>query len=409
MFDPQTLIAVVVLLALILGLCMLGLRQTLPPGIAGLYPWSFALFGFAGASGLAYLAGQGRIDTMWLLLAGLLYVVSAIAMVVSMRRFTGRITPWWALLAAVALAALPAPSAWLLQWPSGWAAPWLLTVMLLCCLFSLEALWHAPAARRSLGGRLLLFALASMVVSTGVRLGAALFGDAPSAWMQAQTTLRSQIALIYASAALLIGSIGLILMATDRLRRMLEHLASHDALTGLLERNGFRGPAEHSLALARRREEPVACLLCDIDLFKQVNDRHGHPAGDAGLVMVAGLLRDSARVSDLVSRFGGEEFALLLPNCDEAAAQRFAERLRLAVEASPLVYRGEQIPLTISIGVAVARGSQLQLEPLYRRADRALYLAKRSGRNRVRMAGSESPRSAAGAQNTQENSKVIPL
>ena len=390
MLDPKTLVAVLVLLGVILALCTVGLRRTLPVSIGGLYPWAFALFGFATAAALVFLVALDRLSSSWLPPAGLVYVASAVALAVSIRLFIGRSARWQRIVSLYVLLAIPAPLSLWIEMPSGWAQLWLMTVMLACSLVSLEALIRSAEAREALGGRLLLFGFTAMAGSALLRIFWLFSEPPPTGWLAMQQTLRGQLFLMFASAALLIGSIGLMLLATDRLRRMLEHLASHDALTGLLERNGFRGPAEHSLTLAQRRGEPVACLLCDIDHFKQVNDAHGHPAGDAALVLIADLLGDSVRASDLVSRFGGEEFTLLLPNCDERAARLFAERVRQKVQSTALKYQGQSIALTISIGVAVGRGEQLVLEPLYRRADRALYAAKHGGRNRSALAPPES-------------------
>ena len=388
MFDPATLIAVMVVLGLILGLCLIGLRQTLPASIGGLYAWAIALLALSGASLVAFLVASQGLGRHWLIGAGFAYAGAWISIVLSLRQFTGRQTrPAW-LIGALALAV--APGVVLLYWPTPaeWASLWQLGVMLPCCLLCLEALLRSPPARRSLGGRLLILAFSLQGLSAALRIGFVLAGDTQPGWLESQDSTHAQFGLVYAGAAMLMGSIGLMLMATDRLRRMLEHLATHDALTGLLERTGFRGPAEHSLALARRRDEPVACLLCDIDHFKRVNDSRGHPAGDAVLVHVAGLLRDAARASDLVARYGGEEFALLLPNCDESAAARFAERVRAAVAGAPLAHGKSPIAVTLSIGIAVGRADELQLDALYRRADRALYAAKRGGRNQVRSAPS---------------------
>ena len=402
MFDPATLIAIVVVLGVILGLCLIGLRHTLPPTISGLYPWALALLALAGAALVAFLVGSQGLHRDWLVVAGFAYVGAWISIVLALRQFTERRTPLVWLLGALALAA--APGIVLLYWPTQatWAQLWLLGVMLPCCLLCLDALLRSAQARQSLGGRLLIFAFVVQTLSAALRIGMVLSGDTQPGWLQSQGSTHAQFGLAYAGAAMLIGTIGLMLMATDRLRRMLEHLATHDALTGLLERTGFRGPAEHSLALARRRDEPVACLLCDIDHFKRVNDSRGHPAGDAVLVHVAGLLRDAARASDLVARYGGEEFALLLPNCDEAAAARFAERIRAAVAAAPLTHGKTPIAVTLSIGIAVGRGAGLQLEALYRRADRALYAAKRGGRNQVRSAPRPRTDSARNDESTND-------
>jgi diguanylate cyclase (GGDEF)-like protein len=395
MLDPVTLIAMVVVLGVILGLCLIGLRRTLPASILGLYPWACSLLALAAGALAAFLASQGVIDHDWLVLAGFAYVGGWIGIVLSIRRFVGRTTPTRWLVVAFALAALPGVVLLLWPTPAAWPQLWLLCVMLLCSIVGLESLLRSEQARESLGGRLLIFAFSAQTLSAVVRISLVLTTNAPSGWLQSQSSTHAQLGLVYASAALLIGSIGLMLMATDRLRRMLEHLATHDGLTGLLERTGFRIPAEHSLALARRRDEPVACLLCDIDEFKQVNDRYGHPAGDAVLVRVAGLLSNAARASDLVARYGGEEFVMLLPNCNDADAIRFAERVRLTVADALSTQGAGDIAVTLSIGIAVGRGEDLQMDALYRRADRALYAAKHGGRNRVCI----SPRSRTGSGN----------
>ena len=149
-----------------------------------------------------------------------------------------------------------------------------------------------------------------------------------------------------------------------------------DMLTGLLNRRGGQEKAETMLAMCRRCEKPMAVLMADIDHFKEYNDAHGHLAGDGALCRVGGALQSVlARSSDMVCRFGGEEFLLCTPCRDTAEAMRQAARLRCAG------------PLTVSVGVTVyspARaGSAPVLQDLVSRADRALYIAKKNGRNCV--------------------------
>lgn len=178
------------------------------------------------------------------------------------------------------------------------------------------------------------------------------------------------------------------------LEKELWALAHLDPLTGLPNRRAFGEQAVIRLAAAQTVHQPCAAVTIDIDHFKRVNDAYGHSAGDAVLRHVAGLIKAPLRPeSDLVARMGGEEFVILLPGTGAEAAMAFAERLRRQVEEAPLTFEGQEIRTTISLGIALNRKSS-NLEDLIHRADRALYTAKRSGRNKVATeldAGSATP------------------
>jgi diguanylate cyclase (GGDEF)-like protein len=162
----------------------------------------------------------------------------------------------------------------------------------------------------------------------------------------------------------------------------LETLAAIDFLTGVYNRRHFEGLARVELARCQRYVRPLSVLMIDIDHFKAVNDAYGHAAGDLVLKNVVAICRAEKRDPDLLARVGGEEFAMMLPETTEAAAAQFAERLRREVAGTmPTVY-GEKLGVTISIGVAGATIRTAGVE-LLRCADRALYEAKRSGRDRV--------------------------
>ena len=164
-------------------------------------------------------------------------------------------------------------------------------------------------------------------------------------------------------------------------------LSSRDALTGLANRRAFE------LALARetdrvaRSGEPALLLMLDIDHFKRVNDTWGHAAGDQVIKGVASALLDSVRPMDVVARTGGEEFAILLPNCGSAFGQTVAERVRRRVERMPMqVAAQQQIGVTVSSGGAFAPEWVRSTPALWQqRADQQLYLAKAQGRNLVRL------------------------
>ncbi len=162
--------------------------------------------------------------------------------------------------------------------------------------------------------------------------------------------------------------------------RRFEHQLFQDPLTGLYNRRFLFAQLDSMISGARRHNRPVAVALLDLDGFKAVNDRHGHLVGDAVLVAAAAALRGAVRGEDVVGRFGGEEFMVLLPDTGEEAAAAAGERLRLAVERMivPL-----PVPVTASVGWAVM-GDGEATDDLVRRADEALYAAKEAGRNRVR-------------------------
>ena len=160
-------------------------------------------------------------------------------------------------------------------------------------------------------------------------------------------------------------------------------LATHDALTELYNRRHFIEMADKEIARAMRHQRPLSLCIVDVDLFKPVNDRYGHISGDEVLRRIAGLLRGHARSDDLAARIGGEEFALLLSECDATAATAFAERLREAVAATTFVLGGEPQRITISIGIAELAPERAERTALMAAADAALYRAKDEGRNRV--------------------------
>lgn len=164
----------------------------------------------------------------------------------------------------------------------------------------------------------------------------------------------------------------------------LERLAHTDSLTGLANRRQFIALAQTEIARARRSGRPVSLVVCDIDLFKQINDGFGHATGDKAIRHVAERLVETVRMVDMVARFGGDEFVVLLPDLRQEEARLVAERLRECLVSNPLVLEdGQPVPITLSLGVATLQEGDKGLEDLFHRADIGLYEAKGSGRNRV--------------------------
>lgn len=164
-----------------------------------------------------------------------------------------------------------------------------------------------------------------------------------------------------------------------RLELRLREQVNTDGLTGLLLRNRFLELARLALCDICRQQKPVCMLFLDADHFKQLNDDHGHAAGDAALIALAATLREQMRQTDLVGRIGGEEFALLLPGLNRQQASQRAEQLRLAVHA----IRRPDGMMTVSIGVAECSHADEMIEALLARADKAMRQAKRDGRDRI--------------------------
>jgi diguanylate cyclase (GGDEF)-like protein len=160
-------------------------------------------------------------------------------------------------------------------------------------------------------------------------------------------------------------------------------LAIIDALTDIHNKRYLLEFLQRELARAARHRRPLALLLFDLDRFKSVNDEHGHLCGDHVLAQLAACVRPVVRAEELFARFGGEEYAVVLPETAAAEAAQAAERVRALVEAHPFEFQGNRLRVTISVGVATAGEGPVTADDLIRRADSKLYEAKHGGRNRV--------------------------
>lgn len=163
----------------------------------------------------------------------------------------------------------------------------------------------------------------------------------------------------------------------------LRQIADTDHLTGLMNRRAFLAAADDAMEFSNRYQRGMATLMIDIDHFKKINDSHGHAAGDGAIKRIAEVIGDCIRNTDKAARFGGEEFVVLLREVDQAAAQLLAERIRGAIESSPISYGALTISATVSIGIAVIADADRDVQDMIERADQGLYLAKNTGRNRT--------------------------
>lgn len=160
-------------------------------------------------------------------------------------------------------------------------------------------------------------------------------------------------------------------------------LTTVDGLTQIFNRRYFDEALEREISRCLRYERDLSLVLIDIDRFKQINDEHGHLAGDYVLKHLASTIKARIRREDVFARYGGEEFALLLPEVDERGAAQMAEKTRRLVEAQTFRFDGQALPVTISLGVATLARARPEAAELVRTADARLYEAKHGGRNRV--------------------------
>lgn len=261
--------------------------------------------------------------------------------------------------------------------------------------FLLREAWAPGLTERRLTGRWVLVAGAASLCA--VLICRAAFMVLASDWdPHFKVPNHIQSATYFAVMAVtLINSIGFVLMQMEWALSKQESLATHDGLTGLLNRTALQDLLPRYAAQSRRYRQPLAFLMLDIDHFKKVNDQHGHLAGDEVLREVARRIRSRMRQSDILIRFGGEEFLAVLPSTDLEGARIVAEGMRQSMESEAVEFGGKAIPVTISAGVHVGIPSDTPkvLDAMMDASDKALYAAKNTGRNRV-MLSTDLPQSA---------------
>ena len=181
----------------------------------------------------------------------------------------------------------------------------------------------------------------------------------------------------------LFGQQAAIAIKNAELFNQVQTLTKIDVLTGAYNRRGFNELCQRELAHAKRTHQPQSMLMIDIDFFKTINDQYGHPVGDQILSLLSAELQKNLRQTDILCRYGGEEFAILLPETNIQTAKHIAERLRINISNHSFEVTKLSLHLTISIGISWSNGEAAELDDLLDRADEAMYQAKRSGRNRV--------------------------
>jgi diguanylate cyclase (GGDEF)-like protein len=202
------------------------------------------------------------------------------------------------------------------------------------------------------------------------------------------TDVRPLQHILISNLAIGAGMIVLILVlafvVVNRYQKRLETVAGTDSLTGLLNRQAFEILFQQAILDAKRNDRPLSVILFDIDFFKMVNDGHGHLTGDRVLQEIAAITKNTVRINDIVARWGGEEFLILLKDCPLSQATAIAEKLRAAIANHDFSASADR-PLTVSLGVAENIPNE-SLSEFFARADKVLYQAKSNGRNRTEIA-----------------------
>ncbi len=258
----------------------------------------------------------------------------------------------------------------------GWANGLLTLQMALV----VAAVWRKPVVPVGRWRWLLVVSLlAQMVVTLWRGVLGAFFTESYPAFLSPHPV--NYAFAVIANATTVLSLMAVLLAHRDEAARELERLATLDGLTGALNRRAWMTRAATELAIGVRYAHPVAVLMIDLDHFKQINDSHGHDAGDRALVFISRALQAAVRPGDLVGRFGGEEFCVLMTHAAAAAAKAFDLRMRAYLAEAAVSELG--FALAYSAGIATNQGEGDALEAIVKRADEALYGAKAQGRSRT--------------------------
>lgn len=337
-------------------------------------------FGFAGAVALSMRSAVPMISVF----AADLGVLMAFVLlhVAAMELMTQRhLVPWTGLVLLTAMTVVD------MLWVTGSIPVWarMSSISLLVaaqCTMSARLLWHAARRYERAPAMFCALILSAFTLFNILRAVAAAAG---LLWRWNGFLITGAYAF-YVAIALGVA-FGFFWMSTAQLSLQLEVMAGTDPLTRLYNRRTFLRACEKELEISQRKQRPFSILMVDLDHFKSINDRFGHQVGDTALVAAVESMQDSIRGSDVLARWGGEEFAALLPNANLEAAHVVAERLRANVARIELpvgMDDGEAsvVRMTVSVGLATCTEPE-DIQAVMDRADRSLYLAKDSGRNRV--------------------------
>lgn len=368
----------------------------------GLRHWAAALLINAFGHVLLMLRDQVP-DVLSIVVGNMLLSGVLVGMIAAIYQFQGRTIGWLLLLAPSALV-MGSVIVFIDNFPA--------RVGFVGLVIGLQAVWALATAlerRHVTVGRGHWLLVAGLAVEAVVLLGRSVLAmslqDAEVGILQSSGL--QTLTFLATFSVVLVSSMGFVFMSRDRADENNRVMAALDPLTGVANRRSLIAALDRDVARAVRTRESIALMMVDIDHFKHVNDQYGHPVGDQVLCSVVNVLRQRVRAQDLVGRYGGEEFMVVLPDTGLVGAEQLARELCKAVEVSLCRVTGvevDPIAVTVSIGVFGGRlESGDSWDMLIAAADRALYQAKENGRNRVEVATNlRRPSTQAGAEANPE-------
>lgn len=375
MNAPTTILIVSSLVALAMAAVLFIVARTYPKTIRGVSEW--ALAALAIALSLPLFVGRGAIPDLFSIVGANLLVLAAFLMMnIGTRKFAGvrsEISP--ALLTLFILSYVVLFLLFTYVRPSigtRIAVSGAFTLVVILDLFVL-ALRALP---RTTGRRILVLSLAILIGARIVRLGSLALGFAPPTGVFDASL--SQLAYIALPSIMIpLGTISLVMLASEKLREELEFSSRYDDLTHCLNKKSAMEELRRETARASRSDNKLAIMLVDLDNFKIINDTHGHLEGDKVLADFSRQAKTFLRETDWLARFGGDEFMVILPDTDIKQASRVAARFHEAGRA------GRPVAWSVSIGISEWRDQDDSLDALLTRADQALYASKARGRNQT--------------------------
>ncbi len=349
------------------------LRRSYPPTVRGLGDW-------AGATALLFFGGlaaasRGKSpELVSITLANFLIFSGIFFQYVGSQRFFGE-TPRVAQGMAT-IVTLTLVSAWFTVVEPSYRPRLMIYVLVMTSLFTLHAILVYRRGTRTFAHWFVFVVLVLAIGSQALRFATAWLYPPGTGILD--NTPQNLIYVIAHPFVMLLLAIGLILLATDRVRAEFEHIATHDSLTNALTRRQLTEVCQQELQRCQRHGRVMSVLLIDLDHFKAINDSRGHQAGDQVLVQFVAAVHTLLRSADVIGRLGGEEFVVLLPETSMDVARVVAERIRGKVADMT-----DPAPFTVSIGVTTNLPIGDSVDALLARADAAMYRAKEMGRNQV--------------------------
>jgi diguanylate cyclase (GGDEF)-like protein len=377
--DPRTFLLVANLLGVFCALVLWVQAKSFPDDIEGLSDWAIAVVLIGVASGLASMRGIFS-DLLAIVVANATLLLGQFLLIVGLLRYSGKRPQWRPALDG--LAAVMIMIVLLTYGTHHYQGRIFVMSLAHIALFATGAVLAWRLKPVGLGSRFLC-AFFILGVAVAVWRITTLSGAVIESDDLFDRNLVQQAYLGMFSLGVLGLSIGFILLTNERLRAELVVMATRDPMTGALNRRAFFDQAAVEWSRCMRSSRPLAIITSDIDFFKKVNDKYGHHVGDLVIKDFTNRAAQMLRLPDILARFGGEEFVMLLPDTGVAEARNVAERIRREIET----HRDKALPAyTVSLGLAVAQGKAgeaADIEALIAEADAALYRAKQRGRNRV--------------------------